>query len=61
MLSWWRERKFRSARDKRDADELIRKYGDEAYARTLKYAASFEKGSREERHWSRVAKVIKKR
>lgn len=61
MLGWWRDRQYRIAKDKRDADELIRKYGDEAYERCVKNAESFVKGSREERHWTRVAKVIKRR
>lgn len=61
MLTMLRERKYRVAKDKRDADELVRQYGDQAKERALKIAQRFEKGSREERHWSRIAKVIGKR
>lgn len=61
MLNMWRERQYRIAKDKRDADELIRKYGDEAHQKALTMAGSFDRGSREERHWTRIAKVIGKR
>lgn len=61
MLTLWRDRKYRITKDKRDADEFIRSHGESAYERAMKCAANFEKGSREERHWSRIAKVIKRR
>lgn len=61
MLSIWRDRKYRIMKDRRDADELLRVYGDFALERARAYANSSEKGSREERHWSRIAQVIKKR
>lgn len=61
MVRVFRERQYRIAKDKRDADELLRKYGDEAYARAINMAQRFEKGSREAQHWSRIAKVIGKR
>ena len=61
MLALWKDRKYRAAKDKRDADELIRQYGSEAEARALVMAARFDKDTREERHWTRIAKVIRKR
>ena len=59
MISLWREHKFRKMKDRRDADELVRAHGADAYERALAYARSSDKGSREERHWARIAKVIK--
>ncbi len=61
MLFLWRDRKYRIMKDRRDADEFIRAYGVDALERALANAKACEKGSREERHWSRIAKVIKQR
>lgn len=61
MLSIWRDRKYRIMKDRRDADELVRAHGDAALERARAYANSSEKGSREERHWSRIAKELKRR
>lgn len=60
MLGFFRDRKYRNAKDKRDADKLIRAYGDAALDRALGNAKSCEQGSREQRHWTRIAKVIRK-